>query len=332
MLKWIVDGLIPEGHVVLVAGQPGNGKSWWMAQLAVDAAKGVKHLESFDTEQCSVIYIDEDSPSDVYEGRLTRLAPFVDKQVEELPIDRRPMKGFRLFDKKQREALRDDIKQLKGQAKHVLVIIDCLIKVMAGQNMDTVAKASMVMGYLTELRDAGATLVVVHHMSLKKEVKLDMWDPMTFVLGSTMIVGSSDTAFTLLQVPIREETIFVIMPQSRRLSLKANAAFAIKLFEDEEKTWAQLLTIDEIPLLPSDDAMLLFKLFPDDTTDLTVKQADNMLQEDLPKSRIRAGLAELVKERCLEKMVDPHDKSHAAWYRHHPDLRNLNSYYKRHLE
>jgi len=57
MTKWIVKGTIPEKHIVLVAGQLGNGKSWWMAQLAVDAAEGEKYMGEFDVQECKVIYM-----------------------------------------------------------------------------------------------------------------------------------------------------------------------------------------------------------------------------------------------------------------------------------
>lgn len=73
MKRWLVRGLIPQGHIVLVAGQPGNGKSWWVAQLAVDAAEGGKHMCEFDVQECNVIYIDEDTPTNVYEERLSRM-------------------------------------------------------------------------------------------------------------------------------------------------------------------------------------------------------------------------------------------------------------------
>lgn len=106
------------------------------------------------------------------------------------------------------------------------------------------------MGYLAELRDAGATVIVVHHISLKKKVSADTWNPMELVLNSTIIVSSSDTAFTVIQVPINKPTMFIIKPQARRVSLKYSELFAVKLLEDDSKSFARLLTIDEIPSVP----------------------------------------------------------------------------------
>lgn len=142
MTNWIVNGLIPQGHIILVVGQPGNGKSWWMAQLAVDAADGGDHMGEFDVVQCSVIYIDEDTPTDTYEERLARIAVFTGKPIRALPIDHRSMTGFRLSDDKVRQALVNEIQVRNKSGKHVLVIIDCLGKMMAGQNLDTVGHAA----------------------------------------------------------------------------------------------------------------------------------------------------------------------------------------------
>ena len=330
MSKWIVEGLIPRGHIVLVAGQPGNGKSWWMAQLAVDAARGGKHMGEFDVEQCNVIYIDEDTPTDVYEERLRRIA--FREPLSQLPIDQRSMSGFRLFQDIQHKTLIADIRRLHAQSKKpVLLIIDCLVKVMAGKNLDTVAGASSVMNFLSELRDAGATVVVVHHTSLKKTVNLDTTNLMGLVLNSTVLVSSSDTAFIICKAPIPEKIVFLISPESRRVLLNFNEVFAIELIEDAKKNIAALIPFDEVPVAPGDDARQLFQFFPDDNTKLTVKQIYEKLQEDLPRNNIRRGLAELVKRNCLQKSVDPHARSHAVWYQRHPNFDKLSTFYRKEL-
>lgn len=248
MSKWLVTGLMPKGHIIMIAG-----KSWWAEQLAVDVAHGqCLHLGEFTVELSSVVIIDEDTPIDVFEERMTRLAARMGKKVGDLPIECRPMQGFRLLEVRERQALVQDIRNLNQKGKPVLVVMDSLIKAMAGENINTPHKASKVMAYLTEVRDAGATVVVTHHTTLKKEVTAEMWDAMGLVLGSTMLPASSDTAFTILRVPKEELTVFVIGVEQRRLSLPARLPFAIELFEDKAKAeWARLRVIEEVPKLPS---------------------------------------------------------------------------------
>jgi archaellum biogenesis ATPase FlaH len=328
--KWIIDGLFPEGHLILVVGQPGNGKSWWMAQLAVDAAVGGQHICEFDIQQCSVIYIDEDTPTDTYEERLDRIAEFVNKTIQQLPIDCRSMSGFRLYDNKIRQALVDDIEVLNKNGKRVLLIIDCLGKVMAGGELDTTAQATKVMSYLTELRGAGATVIVTHHISLKRQVDLDIWDKMSLVMNSTALVSNCDTAFVVSRVQIRKPTMFVIYPVERRLSLKHDEPFAVELFEDDEQSVAYLLKIDEIPSVPSDNAKKLFKLFTDSATELTVRVIDQHLHRDLSERDIRNGLKELVAKQCLQWAEDRHS-SHRYHYKLHCDFAKLDTFYKKEL-
>jgi stage III sporulation protein SpoIIIAA len=47
--KWLAEGLYPQGHIILLVGQPTAGKSWAVAQLAADVDAGVKHFGKFKT-------------------------------------------------------------------------------------------------------------------------------------------------------------------------------------------------------------------------------------------------------------------------------------------
>ena len=55
-LKWIVDGLIPEGLTVF-SGQSKIGKSWFVLQLAICVATRWLFLHAFDTSEHEVLYI-----------------------------------------------------------------------------------------------------------------------------------------------------------------------------------------------------------------------------------------------------------------------------------
>lgn len=60
-LKWIVDGIVPEG-VILVAGKPKSGKSWFGFNLALAAAMKRKFLDH-DVVHCGALYLAlEDTP------------------------------------------------------------------------------------------------------------------------------------------------------------------------------------------------------------------------------------------------------------------------------
>jgi RecA-family ATPase len=238
MSKWIVKGLIPQGHIIMVLGQPGNGKSWWVDQLAIDAADGEHlHLNAYAVEKSHVLLIDEDTPTDVVEGRLERLAMPLGKKVSQLDIELRSMRGFFLRDDKMRTKLENDIQALKRAGKKsVLVVIDSLTKVMVGSNLDSTEKASKVMSYLTQLRNAGATVVIVHHMTTKRDVEGgNLAQIQGLAMGNTMLVSSCDTGIAVLRVPVEHQTLFTIIPIPRRVSLEVANPFAVELREDQTK-------------------------------------------------------------------------------------------------
>src|SRR3990167_6112436 len=68
---YIVYPLVPNGLTGFI-GKSSAGKSWFMVQLAVDISLGKKYLNEYKTRKMSVIYIDEDSPTKIYNTRLDR--------------------------------------------------------------------------------------------------------------------------------------------------------------------------------------------------------------------------------------------------------------------
>jgi archaellum biogenesis ATPase FlaH len=322
--KWLVEGLYPEGHIILMVGQPTAGKSWTAAQAAADVDAGTKHFGKFKTTQGPVFYIDEDTPTNVFQQRLSRLSP-------NHTIECMSMSGFRLSAYSRRHSLVSDIKACSERGSQPLVIIDCLGKVMAGVDLDKAAKAADAMAYLAELRDAGSTVLVVHHCSLKSSVYAGMPDLMGKILNSTLIVSSSDTAFGVFKVPVDSATIFTIQPVPRRVDLGIREPFSVQLKEDKKRTYARLRLMAETPVLPTGAAKLLIRLFPDPQTRMTVASIEKDIALDLSRPDIREGLKELVHYECLKKTVDAHDKSHKVTYSLHPDYDANASFYKAHL-
>ena len=156
-----------------------------------------------------------------------------------------------------------------------------------------------------------------------------MFDPINLAMGSTQIVSGTDTGFAVIKVPL-EGMIFTIIPQPKRIGI-SRKGFGVVLEEDDDKTWAQLVAIDEIPHLPSDYANTVFAMFTDATTKLSINQLKAKLSGDLDDRQTREGVGELVSEKCLKKWTDPHLSSHAVWYTIHPDFNTLDTYYKNNI-
>ncbi|MBN2570441.1 MAG: AAA family ATPase [Deltaproteobacteria bacterium] len=315
-IDFIVEQVIPENMLTLLLGRPGSFKSWVMVEIAVQSATGYELFGQFSCQKCSVIYIDEDTPQNLYEQRLEFVA------LGQVPscIDQQPMTGFRLVDDTQRNDLCSKISTWQSQGKKVLVLIDCLAKVSVGLNLDKTQDASKVMAYLAQIRDAGATVVVAHHVSIHRQGR----EPM----NNTQIKAGTDSIIEVEALRLQNRSIFNVTPVSKRVLL--TEPFSVEIIGDNA-TWANMSVLDDLPVLPTDDERLLFQLFPDYAQQWTVKQISDSTGKDLPDNRIRDALSQLVKQQCLEKVINPHDRSHAAYYRRHPGFNQLKTIYRQNL-
>jgi len=67
---WIVQDLVPQGHITGFFGTGGVGKSYLILQLALSVAAGLPFLNRFVTQQIPVVYIGFEDPTDEIERRL----------------------------------------------------------------------------------------------------------------------------------------------------------------------------------------------------------------------------------------------------------------------
>lgn len=314
--KWLVNGLIPQEHAILLLGRPHRGKSWLTEQLAVCVASGTPFLEEFEVAQKSVILIDEDSPTDVLKRRLRRLAKGIDKDIKDLPISISSLDGFILWNTTDMAILIGKIKERHNP----LVIIDCLEKVMMGQKLDRTDAATKATSLWNELKVAGATVIIIHHMSLKKEVIDINQDTTALGLGNTMLVAGCDTALCIFSTPTGR-TEFTVKPEERRIKLKVNHPFGVILKEDKQKTWARLAISEEAVKIPSANVAHLFPLFLDGE-ERTVKAISLNIKGDLSDNEIRDSLHELESENVLTRGREAHN---CYIYKLNPDFSNSNS-------
>jgi len=321
MSKWLVNGLIPVGHTVLLLGQPQSLKSWLDEELAVCVAAGKRFLgsEGFAVQKGSVILIDEDTPTDTLEERLTRLCSGFDVDLASIPLDVRSMQGFSLNDDKQIKALKNDIGHMNPP---ILIIVDSLSSVMGQWNENTSSDATKVALRWNELKARGATLLIIHHMSLKKPGSYRDFDFTGLAMGSTYLIAKCDTAIGLWRIPPEKPTRFVLKPKPRRQKLLVNNPFGVQLLEPDDGSWAQLTLLDELPAQPSELAKRIFPLFySDNVSEVTVQQVIDMVGKDAAESDVREALHELEAEQVLIRDVGQ-GRAHRFQYKLNPDFVN----------
>lgn len=337
-MSWLVDGLIPSGHTVLTLGKPHNGKSWFTNQLAVSIASGDKFC-GLGTTPSTVILIDEDSPSDTLLHRMKRLAKGsgTGHELETLPIhmfahgekivvdstvstkgipNKEIMRSdFSLGNNIHREWLKSYASNLVTKRRNVVIIIDSLLRVLPGQNLNLTNSAMFAAACWHDLKVPGVTLIIVHHMSLKRQDKFGVdealeFDPSHLAMGNTMLVANCDTMLIIHRVPSTAKTEFIVKPFERREKIPVGA-FSCELTEDKELTYARLEMLGEPTRLPSDAAKMLFPMFfnDDDERDgMTVAQVMKRTGRALSEKDVRDALKELEREEVLTRGKEKHNR------------------------
>ncbi len=245
MTRWLVHGLIPSGSSMILMGELHSGKAWLAEQLAVSIASGQDFLDTFRVELQHVILIDEDSGTASFKRRFSRLALGLNVDPDKAPLECYSRCNFLLYDDERREWLRNLIKQQRGTP---LVIIDNLERIMGGHEFDPEKSSTPLADFCHELRDAGATLVVVHQTGARRQSRVEDWDVRKEAQDFTMIIECFDLGLAVFRAPTTD-TQFVLKPIVRESPVTISRPFTVALHEDADLTWARLSVVEELPEL-----------------------------------------------------------------------------------
>ncbi len=86
-IDWLIDGVVPIPTSGILAGDSGIGKTWMVLDLAIAVATGESWLGHFNTQQGTVLIVDEDNAELLLRVRLLKLLAGRNlKQPDEVPI------------------------------------------------------------------------------------------------------------------------------------------------------------------------------------------------------------------------------------------------------
>jgi len=215
-LVWILEGLIPEG-TILLAGKPKSGKSWFALNLLVACALAAKFLGKASTK-CSGLYLAlEDTPRRL-KSRLAKLAVLYQGREDELANLEfvcdwpRGTYGAEKLDAHLRQ--NPDLK---------LVIIDVLAKIRPVTNRQSNAYELDYEAIATWKKVADRhriSLLIVHHT--RKAEADDVYDEISGTLG---LIGAVDQVIVLKTVvgPEKQATLHLRgrdLPEDHELGLQ----------------------------------------------------------------------------------------------------------------
>lgn len=164
----IVDGLIREGDVANIVAAPKVGKSWLAMGLAASVASGGKWLNTFDTKQGRVLYIDNElDPTDAA-FRLRAVAE--NMGLPKATLDEwfhiASFRGYPIELDRVCSWLRHCLRD-KDRGYYKLIIIDTLSKMLAGDKSenDNLYIRSIYTKLESLTSDLGLAVGIVHHAS-----------------------------------------------------------------------------------------------------------------------------------------------------------------------
>ena len=170
--EWLIDGLIPIGSVVMLAGVPGSYKTWFFLFLEHAIAEGKEFLGSH-THPGITIHVDRENPKNVIRERVMKIGTSINHKFWGLWEDPEPPLLI--------NPRSDDYLMLGGGVS--LITIDSFRK-FHGMDENDSKPMAQVMDKLRKLTKHGTTVLILHHSGKNAVYR-----------GSTEILAGVDVAF-----------------------------------------------------------------------------------------------------------------------------------------
>lgn len=225
---WIVEGLLTEGGVVVVGGEPKTSKSWVGCEIAMAVATGTKVFGEFSTKPLTTAYVFAEDLDVSVRNRLRSLAAA--RGLPELVATERmhvQPRGRNL------DLVRDEdcaliVASVRRLGPVGLLVLDPLRDMHSGEE----DKADSMAPVMKRLRLIGnllnCTVVVVHHTAKASDTSARR-RPGQRLRGSSVIHGSIDGGIYLYDLTGNDEDIFTNSVQSEVKGAKAAGRFSITL-------------------------------------------------------------------------------------------------------
>jgi len=227
--EWLVEGVLPPEGIGIIAGQPGCGKTWMLADLMLEMSRGGKWLGRFPTKKGTVLCIDEESPRGLLPTRYRKLLLAKGIDAERLDAHLLLGQGFSFSNPSHVTQLRDVLSRLRP----ILIIVDSLIRVHSAEE-NSASEMSTVFAVVKAIaREFHCAFLFADHMRKGKpgETGLDQ------VRGST-----EKAAFVDLLLVLRKTEVGIVIEHVKSRFAEALPGFAVALEDPApEKTTIRYL-------------------------------------------------------------------------------------------
>jgi len=157
--KWVVERLIPERSLVLLAGKRASFKSWVALEMVKSVSTGQSFLGKFPVRKVGVWYMDEENGIEMLKERLEKLVND-DEKLENVYFS--SFEGIKLDKLNWFEKLKE---KLKEHPEIKLLIIDSFRRISEIDENDAGAISDFLTSRLRPLcLEYGLTIILIHHL------------------------------------------------------------------------------------------------------------------------------------------------------------------------
>ncbi len=231
-VNWMIEGLVGQGDITIMVGDPNVGKSWLAMALGVALAQGQPDFLGYPLHNHGrVLIVDEENPEDVVYNRLFKLG----LTNSDLPNFRYLHdQGVRLD--REPDALLEEAELFEP----TLIIIDSMTRVHTEDENNAGAMSRLFNDGIKPLsRKTGATVLLLHHKTKSRD-----GSSYTQMRGSADIGAGIDTGLDVTQVVPG----FMQMKQFKSRRQLPGPPINIRL-EDTEDGHIRLLSKAEPPVI-----------------------------------------------------------------------------------
>jgi hypothetical protein len=193
---WIVDNIVPRKGLVAFAGLPGSFKSYFSLYIASCVAGKKQVLDTFNTQQVPILFIDKENPEREFQTRVKALN--IDPSLYKDNLfywDALNRGEFSIENEHSIEAAEMWIQSHKIG----LTIIDSMIRIHAKSENDA-SDMNRVYQALRRLQNAGSAVLFIHHFNKGGSGMFKVTDVKDLLRGSGDILGWLDTYYGFREV------------------------------------------------------------------------------------------------------------------------------------
>lgn len=304
--QWIVDGIIPEEAIVILAGASGKFKSFGSINMGFCVAKGLPWLEKFVTKTKNVLFVDGENGLKVIKQRLNLICNGFESDNEapdnffffEYP-------PLELTHTKSMQELQDYI--VENDIK--LVFIDTYRRFVSFDENSAGEVSEMYRTYLQPLvNETGATIVLLHH--IKKKGKFESDNELDDIRGSSDFTNMATSIITFKGSRNNRKKIVISCPKSR--ISEGTKPFQVNVILVDDPSGIIFEYGGELDDNKNLSEVCYDEIFEwlnvEDIKEFQTKEVMGLFKEKFGKQTIYDALGNLVKKKILRKVKRGHYK------------------------